>query len=135
VFTFVVATTGLDKHTQLITLGSLSSLQDLEQEIHKHLKDSSTALDLSYRTAWGLKTMRMALDDDVAWGQLLAVVGTRISGRAKMAEAYHIQVFHFMDTLVEAKGKKGKAGADKVCQFHSHQTIADMHKGTNTQVS
>jgi hypothetical protein len=57
--------------------------------------------------------MRMALDDDVAWQQLLAVVSARISGRARMTEVYHVQVFHFMDTLVEAKGKKGKA-AEKV---------------------
>jgi len=94
-------------------MDSSADLLDLEKEIIARLGNDRCSLNLSYRTAWDLKTAKFSLDSNELWRRAVEQVGAKLSKSPGFSGSYHIQVFHYLDEIADEKGKKGK-GSDKV---------------------
>ena len=97
-------------------MNSSADLVDLEEEIIARLGDDRCPLNLSYRTAWDLKTAKFSLDSNDLWRRAVDQVGTKLCKSPAFSGSYHIQIFHYLDEIADEKRKKGK-GSDKAGLF------------------
>jgi hypothetical protein len=87
---------------------SSDSFTELEKGIRSLIGDADQPLGLTYITAWGTKTNKVALECQEDWEILVATVLGNSSRKAP--NQWHAQLYHTLDIQTGGKGAtKGKS--------------------------